>query len=133
MILTALITNIVSEESYMTQAILVSLLYELLIDAIKEILFVPSQVTVRWGGEKENIIHEGDLNLSLRVAIFTNPRPMQEEALFKEDTLKISRPQDPIMTKANIQNFLVSGANKLSSYLNLCVFSITIMKYTVYI
>lgn len=122
MILTALITNIVSEESYMTQAILVSLLYELLIDAIKEILFVPSQVTVRWRGEKENIIHEGDLNLSLRVAIFTNPRPMQEEALFKEDTLKISRPQDPIMTKANIQNFLVSGANKFSSYLNLCVF-----------
>lgn len=58
---------------------------------------------------------------------------MQEEALFKEDTLKISRPQDPIMTKANIQNFLVSGANKFSSYLNLCVFSITIMKYTVYI
>lgn len=47
MILTALITNIVSEESYMTQAMLVSLLYELLIDAIKEILFVPSQVTVR--------------------------------------------------------------------------------------
>lgn len=28
----------------------------------------------------------------------------------------MSKPQDPILTKANIYNFLVSGANKFSSY-----------------